>query len=56
VKFEQVYLKANQITTEAKAGLTQYIRFYNEIRGHKALNGQTSDSVYFNKPLAANAA
>ena len=56
VKYEEVYLKAYQTTTEARAQLTQYIRFYNEMRGHQALNGQTPDSVYFNQPFAAQAA
>lgn len=56
VKYEEVYLKAYQTTSEARAQLTQYIRFYNEMRGHQALNGQTPDSVYFNYPFAAKAA
>jgi putative transposase len=56
VKYEEVYLKAYQTTSEARAGLTQYIRFYNEMRGHQALNGQTPDGVYFSNPLAAKAA
>ena len=56
VKYEEVYLKAYQTTSEARTQLTQYIRFYNEMRGHRALNGQTPDSVYFNCPFAAKAA
>jgi len=56
VKYEEVYLKAYQTTSEARAGLTQYIRFYNEMRGHQALNGQTPDDVYFSNRLAAKAA
>ena len=56
VKYEEVYLKAYQTTSEARTNLTQYIRFYNEMRGHQALNGQTPDSVYFNHPFAAKAA
>lgn len=56
VKYEEVYLKAYQTTSEARTQLTQYIRFYNEMRGHQALNGQTPDSVYFNYPFAAKAA
>lgn len=56
VKYEEVYLKAYQTTSEARTQLTQYIRFYNEMRGHRALNGQTPDSVYFNYPFAAKAA
>jgi len=56
VKYEEVYLKAYQTTSEARASLTQYIRFYNEMRGHQALSGQTPDDVYFSNPLAAKAA
>jgi len=56
VKYEEVYLKAYQTTSEARAGLTQYIRFYTEMRGQQALNGQTPDDVYFSNPLAAKAA
>lgn len=56
VKYEEVYLKAYQTTSEARTHLTQYIRFYNEMRGHQALIGQTPDSVYFNHPFAAKAA
>jgi putative transposase len=56
VKYCEVYLKAYQTTSKARVGLTQYIRFYNEIRGHQSLNGQAPDSVYFNNPLAAKAA
>ena len=55
VKYEGVYLKAYQTTSEARRLLTQYIRFYNEMRGHQALNGQTPDGVYFNQPFAAQA-
>jgi len=56
VKYEGFNLKAFQTSSEAQAGLTQYIRFYNEMRGHQALNGQTPDSVYFRDQLAAQAA
>jgi putative transposase len=35
VKYEDVYLKAYQTTSEAMTGLTQYIQFYKEIRGHR---------------------
>jgi putative transposase len=41
VKYEEVYLKAYQTTSEARAAITRYIRFYNDMRGHQALNGQT---------------
>jgi len=54
-----VYYKPKAIsetTSEARAGLTQYIRFYNEMRGHRALSGQTPNDVYFTDPLAAKAA
>jgi putative transposase len=41
--------------SQARADLTQYIRFYNDIRGHQAVNVQTPDRVYFSNRLAAKA-
>jgi len=47
VKYEEVYLKAYDSVGEAKANLDAYLRFYNERRPHRALDGQSPDAVYF---------
>lgn len=52
VKYEEVYLKAYESVSEAKAGLKRYFSFYNEVRTHQSLDRQTPDQVYF----GANAA
>jgi putative transposase len=56
IKYEEVYLHAYDSVTEAKAGITRYLGFYNSRRPHQSLDGQTPDTLYFNKsPLAAAA-
>lgn len=47
IKYEEVYLKAYDSVGEAKANLAAYLRFYNERRPHRALDGQSPDAVYF---------
>jgi putative transposase len=47
VKYEEVYLKDYRDVGEAKAGLSQYFRFYNEERIHQALDYRTPQSVHF---------
>jgi putative transposase len=47
VKYEEVYLKDYRDVAEAKAGLSQYFRFYNEERIHQALDYRTPQSVHF---------
>ncbi len=49
VKYEEVYLKEYLSPRDARAGLTNYLRFYNEERLHQALNYQTPAEVYFGK-------
>jgi putative transposase len=57
VKYEEVYLKAYDSVTAAKAGLGDYLRFYNTRRPHQALDGESPDTVYFaNLPQASIAA
>jgi putative transposase len=53
IKYEEVYLRAYESASEAKASLGRYIAFYNEQRPHSSLDGLTPDAVYFSpKPLA----
>jgi putative transposase len=47
VKYEEVYLKAYDSVSEAKAGLSRYLAFYNERRPHRSLDGRTPDEFYF---------
>jgi len=57
VKYEEVYLKAYDSVTAAKAGLGAYLQFYNIRRPHQALDGESPDAVYFeNLPHASIAA
>lgn len=56
IKYEEVYLHAYESVSDARAGLTRYITFYNTRRPHSALDGQTPDTAYFTQqplPLAA---
>jgi putative transposase len=48
VKYEEVYLRAYDSVSEAKASLARYFGFYNTRRPHQALDGQTPDEIYFN--------
>jgi putative transposase len=47
VKYEEIYLRAYECTSEARANLIRYLTFYNRTRPHSALDGQTPDQVYF---------
>ena len=48
VKYEEVYLRAYDSVSEAKAYLGRYFNFYNARRPHQSLDGQTPDEIYFN--------
>ena len=47
VKYEDVYLKAYESVSYARAGISRYIDFYNSRRPHRAHGGRTPDVVYF---------
>ena len=47
VKYEEVYLKAYDSVSAAKAGLGTYLNFYNNRRPHQSLDGKTPDAIYF---------
>ena len=56
VKYEEVYLRAYDSVSEAKASLARYVSFYNGRRPHRSLDGRTPDHVHFTSlPLAAAA-
>jgi putative transposase len=48
VKYEEVYLKAYESVSVAKAGIATYFAFYNTRRPHSRLDRHTPDQVYFN--------
>lgn len=47
VKYEEVYLRAYESVSHAKACLGKYFAFYNARRPHSKLARQTPDQVYF---------
>jgi len=49
IKYEEVYLKAYDSVSAAKASLETYLAFYNARRPHQSLDGQTPDTIYFAK-------
>jgi putative transposase len=56
VKYEEVYLKAYDSVSEARASIGRYLIFYNEGRPHSSLDGRTPDEAYFGKKERAMAA
>ena len=49
VKYEEVYLKAYDSVSEARASIGRYLDFYNARRPHSSLDGITPDQVYFDQ-------
>jgi len=47
VKYEEVYLRAYDTTSEARASIGRYLDFYNRRRPHSSLDGGTPDHTYF---------
>jgi putative transposase len=47
VKYEEVYLKAYDTASEARASIGRYLDFYNRRRPHSSLDGTTPDHAYF---------
>ena len=55
IKYEEVYLKAYDSVSEARASLGRYLAFYNGRRPHSSLDRRTPDQAYFT-PLPQRAA
>ncbi len=55
VKYEEVYLKAYDSVSEARASIGQYLAFYNERRPHSSLDGRAPDEAYFGAQAMAAA-
>ena len=47
VKYEEVYLRAYDSVSEARASIGRYFEFYNQRRPHASLDGPTPDQAYF---------
>ena len=56
VKYEEVYLKAYDSVSEARASIGRYLAFYNQGRPHSSLDGRTPDEAYFDRQALAAAA
>ena len=51
IKYEEVYLRAYDTVSEARASIGRYLDFYNSRRPHSRLGRKTPDQAYFNRPL-----
>jgi putative transposase len=49
IKYEEVYLHAYRTVHEARTSLRRYIEFYNAVRPHSRLKGNTPDQAYFHR-------
>ena len=47
VKYEEVYLRAYDSVSHARASLGRYLDFYNRKRPHSSLDRRTPDRAYF---------
>jgi len=56
IKYEEIYLKAYQSVSEARASIGHYLQFYNTLRPHSALDRRTPDEAYFGAKDIAMAA
>ena len=56
VKYEEVYLRAYDTVSDARASISRYLAFYNGRRPHSSLDRQTPDQAYLTRlpqPAAA---
>ena len=54
VKYEEVYLRAYECVSDARASIGRYLDFYNTKRPHSSLDRHTPNEVYFN-PVSCGA-
>jgi putative transposase len=56
VKYEEIYLRAYDTVSTARASIGRYLAFYNGRRPHSSLDRHTPDPAYFDRlphPAAA---
>jgi putative transposase len=53
VKCEEIYLRAYDSVSEARASISRYLTFYNQGRPHSSLDGRTPDEAYFDHQAMA---
>lgn len=56
LKYEEVYLRAYDTVSEARASLARYVEFYNARRPHSSIEDRTPDEAYFAMQLMKAAA
>jgi putative transposase len=56
IKYEEVYLRAYETVSEARASIARYLDFYNRRRPHSSLDRRTPDEAYFDQPTLRAAA
>jgi len=49
IKYEEVYLRAYDTLSDARASIGRYLAFYNGRRPHSSLDRQTPDQAYFTR-------
>ena len=47
IKYEEIYLHAYNSVSDARAGIGNYLSFYNQRRPHTEHGGDTPDNMYF---------
>ena len=56
LKYQEVYLRAYDTVSEARASLARYVEFYNSRRPHSSIDDHTPDEAYFGlQPMKAAA-
>lgn len=56
IKYEEVYLKAYDSVSQARASIDRYLDFYTQGRPHSALDERTPDEAYYGIQALARAA
>jgi putative transposase len=56
IKYEEVYLRAYDTVSDARASIGRYLIFYNGRRPHSSLDRKTPDAAYFNALMPIPAA
>ena len=49
IKYEEIYLRAYEAVSDARASIGRYLTFYNGRRPHSSLDRQTPDQAYFTR-------